>query len=150
MPPKILFVCTGNICRSPMAEGLLKKMAHDNHWPLEIQSAGLAAFNGVPATPEAMEASQEKGFDISGHHSQPLSKPLVLESDLILTMTDKHKESILRKMPDLASKVILLSDFAGQGIEDVEDPMGQSIAEYRKILAQIEGYLLKAKDKFQS
>jgi protein-tyrosine-phosphatase len=150
MPQKILFVCTGNICRSPMAEGLLKKMALDNQWSLEAQSAGLAAFNGVPATQEAVEACKEKGIDISAHQSQPLSKNLVLESTLILTMTDKHKESILRKMPQLADKVILFSDFAGQGIEDVEDPMGQSIDVYRKIFSQIEGYLLKAKEKLQA
>lgn len=150
MPQKILFVCTGNICRSPMAEGLLKKMAHDNQWVLEAQSAGLAAFNGVPATQEAIEACQEKGIDISTHQSQPLSKALVLESTLILTMTDKQKESILRKMPQLADKVSLLSDFAGKGIEDVEDPVGQSVEVYRKILTQIEGYLQQAKDKLHS
>jgi len=150
MPQKVLFVCTGNICRSPMAEGLLKKMAKNNQWPLEVQSAGLAAFNGVPATPEAVEACQEKGIDISIHQSQPLSKTLVLESTLILTMTDKHKESILRKMPQLADKVCLLSDFAGNGIEDVEDPVGQSIEVYRKILTQIEGYLLRSKEKLQA
>jgi protein-tyrosine-phosphatase len=150
MPQKILFVCTGNICRSPMAEGLLKKMASDNQWSLEAQSAGLAAFNGVPAMQEAIEACNEKGIDISAHQSQPLSKTLVLESTLILTMTDKHKESILRKMPQLADKVSLLSDFAGKGIEDVEDPVGQSVEVYRKILTQIEGYLLQAKDKLRS
>jgi protein-tyrosine-phosphatase len=150
MPQKILFVCTGNICRSPMAEGLLKKMAFDHQWSLEVQSAGLAAFNGVPATSEAVEACLEKGINISAHQSQPLSKTLVLESTLILTMTDKHKESILRKMPQLADKVCLLSDFAGKGIEDVEDPMGQSIDAYRKIFSQIEGYLLKAQEKLQA
>ncbi len=150
MPQKILFVCTGNICRSPMAEGLLKKMALDHHWSLEVQSAGLAAFNGVPATPEAVEACQEKGINISAHQSQPLSKTLVLESTLILTMTDRHKESILRKMPQLADKVCLLSDFAGKGIEDVEDPMGQSIEVFRKILTQIEGYLLNSREKLQA
>jgi len=150
MPQKILFVCTGNICRSPMAEGLLKKMARDNHWTLESQSAGLAAFHSVPAEAEAVEVCREKGIDISGHQSQPLSKALVLDSSLILTMTAKHKESILRKMPELAEKINLLSEFAGQGLEDIEDPVGQSVETYRKILTQIEGYLLKAKDKLSS
>jgi protein-tyrosine-phosphatase len=150
MPQKILFVCTGNICRSPIAEGLLKKMARDNQWSLETQSAGLAAFNGVPATQEAIEACQEKGIDISAHQSQPLSKALILESSLILTMTDKQKESILRKMPELVDKVNLLSDFAGKGVEDVEDPVGQPVEVYRKIFTQIEGYLLQAKDKLHA
>jgi len=130
-----------------MAEGVLRKMARDRHWPMDVKSAGLAAFSGVPAMREAVEACREKGIDISGHESQPLNKALVLESNLILTMTGRHKESILRKMPDLAPKVMQLSEFAGQGIEDVEDPVGQSVDEYRKILDQIEGYLLKAEDK---
>jgi protein-tyrosine-phosphatase len=98
---KVLFVCTGNTCRSPMAEGLLKRMAQENRIPLEVQSAGLAAFAGVPATPEAIEACREKGVDISSHLSQPLNKTLVTESDLILTMTGKHKEMIVKKMPPL-------------------------------------------------
>jgi protein-tyrosine-phosphatase len=150
MPKKVLFICTDNSCRSPMAENVLKKLIHDNHWTLECGSAGLAAFNGVPAAQDAVEACKEKGIDLSAHQSQPLSKALVIESDLILTMTGKHKESILRKMPELESKISLLSDYAGQGIEDVEDPVGQSFEQYQKVFAQIEGYLLKAKDKFNS
>ncbi len=148
MPKKVLFVCTGNTCRSPMAEGLLKKLAVDHQWPLEVKSAGLAAFTAVPATPEAVEAGREKGIDLSNHQSQPLSKILVMESDLILTMTMKHKEMILKKMPDLAPKVSVLSEFAGEAPLDVEDPVGHPLEEYRKVLMQIEGYLQKAKDRF--
>jgi protein-tyrosine phosphatase len=150
MPKKVLFICTDNSCRSPMAESVLKKLIQDNHWSIECGSAGLAAFHGVPAAPDAVEACREKGIDLSAHQSQPLSKTLVLESDLILAMTGKHRESILRKMPELESKVSLLSDYAGQGIEDVEDPVGQSLEQYRKVFTQIEGYLLKAKNKFNS
>jgi protein-tyrosine-phosphatase len=127
-----------------MAEGLLKKMAHENEISLEVQSAGLAAFAGVPAAPEAIEACREKGIDISGHQSQPLSKTLVMESDWILTMTGKHKEMIVKKMPTLEAKVSLLSEFAGLGMEDVEDPVGQPLESYRKTLAQMEVYLQKA------
>src|SRR5258708_34882782 len=102
-----------------MAEGLLKRMAMENHWPVEVQSAGLAAFACVPAAPEAVEACREKGVDISSHQTQPLSKILVTESDLILTMTGKHKEMILKKMPTLQGKVSLFSEFAGVGVEDI-------------------------------
>ncbi len=150
MPKKILFVCTGNTCRSPLAEGLLNKWAKDNHWDLEAKSAGLAAFGGVPAATEAVEAAREKGFDLSVHQSQPLSKTLVLESDLIVTMTVKHKESILRKMPDLENKVKFLAELAGVGPVDIEDPVGLPLEEYRKVLGQIEVYLEKAKSTIQS
>jgi protein-tyrosine-phosphatase len=149
LPKKVLFVCTGNTCRSPIAEGLLKKMAQDHQIPLDVQSAGFAAFAGVPPASEAVEACREKGIDISGHQSQPLSKSLVMESDLILTMTGKHKEMIVKKMPALEPKVSLLSEFAGSRTEDVEDPVGQPLESYRKTLGQMEGYLQKSFDRFK-
>ena len=104
-----------------MAEGLLKKMVQENLFDLEVHSAGLAAFAGVPAALEAVEACREMGVDISSHQSQPLSKTLVMECDWILTMTLKHKEMILKKMPALQNKVFLLSEFGESGIVDIED-----------------------------
>lgn len=133
-----------------MAEGLLKKMADENHLPVEAHSAGLAAFPGVPPAPEAVQACQEKKIDISGHQSQPLSKDLVLESDLILTMTAKHKDMIVKKMPALGPKVALFSEFAGDGSVDVEDPVGQPLEAYREVLALMEGYLRKSLDKLKN
>ncbi len=150
MPKKILFVCTGNTCRSPMAEGFLKKMARENRLPLEVQSAGLAAFAGVPPTSEAVQACRERGIDISGHLSQPLSKALALESDLILTMTVRHKEMIAKKMPELGPKVSLFSEFAGAGVKDVEDPVGQPLEVYRQVLSQMEDYLQRAMDRWRN
>ncbi len=131
-----------------MAEGLLNHWAKADHWDVEAKSAGLAAFGGLPAATEAIEACKEKGVDISAHQSQPLSKELVLESDLIVTMTVKHKESILRKMPDLENKVKVLAELAGEGLVDIEDPVGLPLEEYRKVLGQIEGYLEKSKSVF--
>jgi protein-tyrosine-phosphatase len=148
LPQKVLFVCTGNTCRSPMAEGLLRKMAQEKGWGLSAFSAGLAAFPGVPAAPEAVEAAKEKGFDLEPHQSQPLSKPLVLESDLIVTMTARHKEMILKKMPGLEGKVQMLSELAGAGETDIEDPVGQPIESYRETLGQIEDYLNKSAGRF--
>ena len=127
-----------------MAEGLLKKVAQENQLALEVQSAGLAAFAGVPPAPEAVEACRAKGVDISSHQTQPLSKTLVMESELILTMTEKHKEMILKKMPALQDKVSMFSEFAGVGVEDIDDPVGQPLEVYQKVLDQMEGFLLKA------
>ncbi len=150
MPKKILFVCTGNTCRSPMAEGLLKKIAKENQFHVEVQSAGLVAFPGVPATPEAVQACQEKGIDISTHQSQSLSKTLATESDLILTMTGRHKEMIVKKMPALEPKVALFSEFAGVGTQEVEDPVGQPLDSYRKVLGQMEAFLQKSLEKLKN
>jgi protein-tyrosine-phosphatase len=132
-----------------MAEGLLKKLASDAGFSLEVASAGIAAFPGVPVALEAVQAGRDEGFDISSHQSQPLGKALVTESDLILTMTGKHRDMIVKKMPDLAPKVRLLSEFAGEGDADLEDPVGQPVEEYRKVLAQMKGYLVKSLDKFK-
>ncbi len=123
-------------------------MAQEKGWGLSVFSAGLAAFPGVPAAPEAVEAAKEKGFDLEPHQSQPLSKPLVLESDLIVTMTARHKEMILKKMPDLSPKVRMLSEVAGDGERDIEDPVGQPIDAYRVTLKQIEDYLNKSAGHF--
>ena len=127
----------------------MKKIAQENQLSLEVQSAGLAAFAGVPVTPEAVEASKEKGVDISAHQSQPLGKTLVMESDWILTMTSKHKEMIVKKMPALEPKVALLSEFAGEGTVDIDDPVGQPLEAYQKALAQMDGYLRRSLDKFK-
>jgi len=126
-----------------MAEVLLKKIARAENAPLEAFSAGIAAYAGLPASAEAVEICHDRGMDLYGHRSKPLNKDLVRESDLILTMTEKHKEVILRKMPELEGKLSLLSDFAGEGLVDVEDPVGQSAEEYRKVLVQMEGYIRK-------
>ena len=133
-----------------MAEGLLKKMAQEQQLPVEVQSAGLAAFAGVPAAPEAVEACRERGVDLSAHQTQPLGKTLVVESDLILTMTDKHKEMILKKMPALGEKVSMFSEYAGAGIEDIDDPVGQPVEVYRKVLDQMQGYLTKSLEKLRA
>jgi protein-tyrosine-phosphatase len=127
-----------------MAEGLLKKAAGEGKIGVEVQSAGLAAFPGLPATLEAVEVCQEKGVDLSSHQSQPLGKDLVLQSDLILTMTAKHKEMILKKMPALEGKVRQFSEFAGDGEVDVEDPIGQPLEVYRQVRGQLEGFIQKS------
>jgi len=133
-----------------MAEGLLRKMAGESGLDLEVSSAGLGAYGGLPASPEAVEAAREKGVDLSGFSSRPLGKGLVLESDLILTMGFKHKEAILRKMPSLEGRVYLLSEYADAGVEEVKDPLGCPVEEYRKVIGQMEGYLLRALPKFKA
>jgi protein-tyrosine-phosphatase len=146
---KVVFVCTGNTCRSPMAAGLMRDAASRLSLDLEVQSAGIAAFPGVPYTQEAIEALQEKGIDISGGVSQPLSKTLVMEADVLLTMTPEHRDAILRKLPMLQEKVFLLSDFVGEGETPVVDPVGQDLDTYRKVREQLEGYVLQALERLK-
>jgi protein-tyrosine-phosphatase len=132
-----------------MAAGLLQDAAQKASLNLEVQSAGIAAFPGVPYSSETVEVLREKGIDLSGGVSQPLSKSLVMESDLLLTMTPEHRDAILRKLPILQGKVFLLSDYVGDGEVAVADPVGQPIEVYRDVRAQLEVYVQKVVEKLR-
>ncbi len=128
---QVLFVCTGNVCRSPMAEVLFRARAPESlGW--KALSAGTAAMPDMPASPESVIALQEKGLNGHDHHSQPVNRWLLLNSDLIITMTERHRQDILRFDPSVASKVHLLTSFSPSGKHrDIPDPIGMSLDVYR-------------------
>jgi protein-tyrosine phosphatase len=141
-----LFVCTGNTCRSPMAEGLLRKMLAEKLQCEEadlaergflVGSAGVSASNGYPASPEAVQLLLDDEIDISGHESRQLTEELLDQTDHILTLTNGHRQAILMSRPDLAGKIRLLSP---EG-RDVSDPIGGGLMEYEDCKAEIESYL---------
>jgi protein-tyrosine-phosphatase len=138
---KLIFVCTGNICRSPMAEGLLKHMlGPDYGW--EISSAGICAANGAPASPNAVEALREQGIKISDHRSRYLTPELIKEADLLVVMTSGHREAILAMAPESAGKVFLLKSFGiPQSTLDIYDPFGEALDVYRRVRDEIDAAL---------
>jgi len=130
-----LFVCTGNTCRSPMAEAIFRKMLADHLHCREdelmdhgyvVISAGLAAYHGAPASPESLALLRDDGIDLSAHESQPVTEELLLHCDQILTMTRNHRDAVLSTYPELARQVRLLSPHS----EDVPDPFGASVEDY--------------------
>ena len=146
----ILFVCSGNACRSPMAEGLLKKKLFPQFLKkVEIESAGTLGFSGSPASPLTIQVAKEKGVDISGHRSQPLTRELVENTDLILVMANHHKEFIRNNFPDFIDKVFLLTEFGQndpeneQNFPEILDPIGENLSFHRKIIEQIDRELVR-------
>lgn len=135
---KILFVCTGNLCRSPMAEALFRhRMGEDSGW--EAASAGTYATYGSPASENAVEAVRELGVDLSGHHSQPLTAELVEAADLIVVMTAEHRFHLLQDFPEVGNRVFLIKSFGTSKVPaDVSDPYGGSLNTYKRIRDEID------------
>lgn len=147
-----LFVCTGNTCRSPMAEAMFRKFLADRLRCREdelldrgyiIVSAGLAACQGAAASPEAVELLRRDGIDLNSHESQPVTEDLLLHCDRIITMTRNHRDAVLSAFPDLAGQVRLLSS---EGL-DISDPMGAGINEYTRCRDEIASHLQKLLDE---
>src|SRR5690554_5121461 len=146
---KVLFVCTGNTCRSPMAEGIFKKLIEERGFSRDIQveSAGLAVLGKSAANLNALKAMEEMGIDISQHSSRGLTSELLDSADIILTMTQGHKGQILMAMPQVKDKVYTLLELIDQEGLDIVDPFGMDLDTYKKTAQELEVSIEKALPK---
>ncbi len=149
----VLLVCTGNTCRSPMAEVMLVDLL-SGRFPEQmngqrpaayIASAGLSAFPGGPASSEAMSVMRKQGLNLQAHQSRSLTERSLRHADWVLTMTRSHRAAIVDRMPHLENKVRMLSG----GNEDVSDPFGGSESVYAACADQIKGYLERWVDQVE-
>jgi len=131
--PYVLIICTANICRSPMAAGLLRHALAARPEPLRsvaVASAGVAARLGDPATEHSVTALKKVGIDVSGHVSQPMTQPLLDEALAVLVMTESHRAMILAMSERPPAHLLLFREFVPSDSREIVDPYGCPLPAY--------------------
>jgi protein-tyrosine phosphatase len=138
----ILFVCTGNICRSPMAVGLLRQRLSEQGLASQFKvfSAGVWALDNHPASDKAIAVMAERGIDITDHIAHTITYDDIAEAELILVMSREHSDVIRNTWPQYAWKVHRLSEMVGKR-KDIQDPYGSTVTEYRACADTLSTYI---------
>lgn len=139
---QVLLVCTGNTCRSAMAEGILKSLLKQKgEGNIIVSSAGIGGLEGYPASGFAVEAAKNWDVDISSHRARQLSYQMIKTADLILAVSSEHADYVLREEPEARGKTYLLKSFPipyKPSQEGVRDPIGGSLEQYNQTFLELD------------
>lgn len=145
----VLFICTGNTCRSPMAAAYFRKLLDDRQIAdVEVRSAGVMTITGLLASQEAVQVMDNEGIDLRRHRSTQLTPELVRKADLILSMTPFHRQRALRISDDAKNKTYLLKEFTRSDLKNpqIADPMGCTLEVFKKCFKEIKAACDKLAD----
>jgi len=146
---KVLFVCTANVCRSPMAQEIFNALATDRELPLRAESAGTAALEGEPMAPNTVAVLEEAGIYPGPHRARRASGAMIEDADLVLAMGPRHVAALRRLSSDLSTEILTLPEYV-TGVPDQEgipDPYGLTIAAHRSTLRQLYDHVERAVDR---
>ena len=136
----VLFICSANICRSPMAMGLLRSMVEDASDQWKIESAGVWDMGGQQVAANTLLVLQERGIDLSDYSSRTVTGTMLSGFNLVLVMEDNHKEVLKLAFPEYSDRIYMLSEMVGEFF-DIVDPIGRSLADFEETVLEMERIL---------
>jgi RpiB/LacA/LacB family sugar-phosphate isomerase len=149
---RILLVCTGNTCRSPMAKAIFTRLLQSRPAgaeEYEILSAGLSTIDGLSPSPEAVTTMADEGINLTHHKSRQLDADLILNADYIFTMTGAQRDYLRDKFSKKVSVIHTINEFAGEGNKDIIDPLGWGLEAYQECATQLKELLPRVINKLQ-
>jgi len=147
---RILFVCSGNTCRSPLAEAIARRILADSGKEnVIVESAGTQAWQGAPASDESILIGVERNLDLSGHRSRRLTPPMVETADLVLVMSNEHLAQV-REMDSTANVYLLAGYGSGETGRTIADPFGGDLEDYRETADLLERELTAILDRIKA
>lgn len=145
---KIIFVCTGNTCRSPMAEIIAKDIFNRRKININVISRGIAVYFPSEASENSIKALEKYNLDLSKHTAKQIEQSDIVSSNLILTMTNQHK-AFVKKMAGDSVNVFTLKEYIKVGNDDISDPYGGDISDYQKCADELYSYIEMLADLLQ-
>jgi protein-tyrosine phosphatase len=139
----VLFVCTANVCRSPMAAAIFNALAEDRHLHFRAQSAGVAALENEPMAPNARAVLEEVGIPAGDHRARQINESMLREADVVLTLSPQHMAQLRKHYGNLSHKVHTLPEYTSgtPGDDGISDPYGHAMTAYRASLYQLVGHI---------